>query len=591
MLNINDEEVLFDSKYIQVKKTIKNGFIHVEEPWCNNQGVAILPYVLKDNEYYFLQIHNEKNPAHEISKISQYSTITGGLETMDYYTTVVKEMWEETGIDISGNNVVIDKFNWSFANKSSNKKWFLYAIDLTNLNLNITKTYYGKGGDGTYFEKDIHAKFINSFTLVSTGDILSTSIWGKLNLFKKYKEKQYQNFLKKIEDKLLTTNNLNQKINLRLLFDEKFLNNELYVKNTKETTSIPTGFPLHYAVDNGYFEIAKLLLEKGADPNIKDVGGTPLQIAVSNFNNNIEIVKLLLENDADINIQNKYGNNTILDVLFKNNKIEIIKEILIKKIINDYNEKKYIDILLIYFSKYNDILSFKWLNENFKIDSNIEDKETFCSPLYYAVNNNNIEIVKLLLENDADINEQDINGSTPLHWAIECNNIEIVKLLLENDADINEQDINGCAPLHWAIECNNIEIVKLLLENDADINAQEKSLATPLHLSIYTNNFDMIKLLLEKGADLNIKDIGEFTTLNVLLKKYNISSEISQLLFKQLNFKKNIKRKFLKKELTNSTKSKLPKLIFEKEEINAINLQNQPSTSKTQSSSSKSQKM
>ncbi|WP_339043682.1 ankyrin repeat domain-containing protein [Spiroplasma endosymbiont of Apeira syringaria] len=315
---------------------------------------------------------------------------------------------------------------------------------------------------------------------------------------------------------------------------------------------------MHYAVDNCYFEIAKLLLEKGADPNIKDVGGTPLQIAVSNFNNNIEIVKLLLENDADINIQNKYGNNTILDVLFKNNKIEIIKEILIKKIINDYNEKKYIDILLIYFSKYNDILSFKWLNENFKIDSNIEDKETFCSPLYYAVNNNNIEIVKLLLE---------------------------------NDADINEQDINGCAPLHWAIECNNIEIVKLLLENDADINAQEKSLATPLHLSIYTNNFDMIKLLLEKGADLNIKDIGEFTTLNVLLKKYNISSEISQLLLKQVNFKKNIKRKFLKKELTNSTKSKLPKLIFEKEEINAINLQNQPSTSKTQSSSSKSQKM
>ncbi|WP_342273367.1 ankyrin repeat domain-containing protein [Spiroplasma endosymbiont of Acasis viretata] len=236
-------------------------------------------------------------------------------------------------------------------------------------------------------------------------------------------------------------------------------------------------------------------------------------------------------------------------------------------------------------------MSFKWLNENFKIDSNIEDKETFCSPLYYAVNNNNIEIVKLLLENDADINEQDINGSTPLHWAIECNNIEIVKLLLENDADINAQDINGCAPLHWAIECNNIEIVKLLLENDADINAQEKSLATPLHLSIYTNNFDMIKLLLEKGADLNIKDIGEFTTLNVLLKKYNISSEISQLLFKQVNFKKNIKRKFLKKELTNSTKSKLPKLIFEKEEINAINLQNQPSTSKTQSSSSKSQKM
>lgn len=40
-----------NKKYL---KLIKVEFMHgVEEPWCNNQGVAILPYVLKDNEYHY----------------------------------------------------------------------------------------------------------------------------------------------------------------------------------------------------------------------------------------------------------------------------------------------------------------------------------------------------------------------------------------------------------------------------------------------------------------------------------------------------------------------------------------------------------
>ncbi|WP_342257708.1 ankyrin repeat domain-containing protein [Spiroplasma endosymbiont of Nomada ruficornis] len=596
MLNINNEKVLFDSKFIGVK--IKNGFIYVEEPWCNNQGVAILPYVLKDNQYYYLQIHKEKNPAHEIvSKISQYSTITGGLESMDYYTTVVKEMWEEVGIDISGNNVLINRFNHSFSNKSSNKKWFLYAINLTNLNLDINKIYYGKGGDGTNFEKGIHGKFVTNESLINSNDLLSISIKGKTTIKKEINDFHFNNFKNKIQ-------NINESIlwnkeqKLKNFFEHKNINDCLIKnneKNEKYNKNEPLVFLLHYAVDNGYFEIVEYLLQHGAYVNLKDINGcTPLQIAVANSDNDIEIVKLLIENGADINAQDE-NNCTILDYAFNNNRIEIIKEILKYDNINDINKKKYIDILLIYFSKYNDILSFRWLNENFKINANIEDKKSRYTPLQIAVKNNNIEMVKLLLENHADIDAQDVDGCTPLHLVVECNNIEMVKLLLENHADVNLKDINGCTPLHWAVECNNIEIVKLFIENGADINAQDETLATTLYLSIYTKNIEMVKLLLENGADPNIKDVGGFIPLDVVLKKYDISWEISELLFKQLNFvyvsdnpsdMKNIKRKFFENELINSTSSKLPKLIFEKNEINSIDLQNQPSTSWYKRSSS-----
>ncbi|BDT05021.1 hypothetical protein [Spiroplasma ixodetis] len=76
-------------------KLIKVDFMHgVEEPWTNNKGVAILPYVLKDNEYYYLLV-KENNPLFKNKQISEYSTITGGVEKKDLNTTVINEMKEE----------------------------------------------------------------------------------------------------------------------------------------------------------------------------------------------------------------------------------------------------------------------------------------------------------------------------------------------------------------------------------------------------------------------------------------------------------------------------------------------------------------
>ncbi|MBP1525869.1 MAG: hypothetical protein H9Q65_04200 [Spiroplasma ixodetis] len=84
-------------------KIIKVEFMQgVEEPWCNNQGVAILPYVWKDNQYHYLLI-KEYNPLFKNKQISQYSTITGGVENKTHYQTVINEMFEKTGIDVTKN--------------------------------------------------------------------------------------------------------------------------------------------------------------------------------------------------------------------------------------------------------------------------------------------------------------------------------------------------------------------------------------------------------------------------------------------------------------------------------------------------------
>jgi ankyrin repeat protein len=68
--------------------------------------------------------------------------------------------------------------------------------------------------------------------------------------------------------------------------------------------------PLHLAVDRGDREAVEILLNSGADPNVKDLaGGTPLHWAVaSGFP---DLVELLLERGADPNARDNAGNTPL----------------------------------------------------------------------------------------------------------------------------------------------------------------------------------------------------------------------------------------------------------------------------------------
>jgi len=71
------------------------------------------------------------------------------------------------------------------------------------------------------------------------------------------------------------------------------------------------------------------------------------------------------------------------------------------------------------------------------------------SPIYIASQEGiKIEIIKILIENGANINLCDRDGYSPIYFASHNGNIEIIKILIENGANINLCDDNGYFPLY-----------------------------------------------------------------------------------------------------------------------------------------------
>ena len=101
----------------------------------------------------------------------------------------------------------------------------------------------------------------------------------------------------------------------------------------------------------------------------------------------------------------------------------------------------------------------------------VDNNDEKCTPLHLAVKNNSWELfhqlqaMKILLENGANINAKDSESNTPLHCAVFIGNIEIIKLLLEYDIDIDAVDIDGDSALLLAEHEENAEIVETLLQN------------------------------------------------------------------------------------------------------------------------------
>ena len=104
------------------------------------------------------------------------------------------------------------------------------------------------------------------------------------------------------------------------------------------------------------------------------------------------------------------------------------------------------------------------------------------SCLHIAVMNEDLNIVKRLLDAGCDANAVDQYSLTPLHWACKYGNAKVVEWLLKygKNIDINRQSAEGLCALHTAVKYNHTDVVKLLIKAG-------KSIADQIRLSVPEN--------------------------------------------------------------------------------------------------------
>lgn len=95
-------------------------------------------------------------------------------------------------------------------------------------------------------------------------------------------------------------------------------------------------------------------------------------------------------------------------------------------------------------------------------------------PLIQAAEQGNLERVKQLLAEGADVEVKDVAGYTPLYAAVLAGHQDMVSFLLENQATPNVADVMGVTPLMHAAFRGNTEMVRLLLTAGADKAARDK---------------------------------------------------------------------------------------------------------------------
>ncbi|WP_146196656.1 ankyrin repeat domain-containing protein, partial [Acinetobacter stercoris] len=107
-----------------------------------------------------------------------------------------------------------------------------------------------------------------------------------------------------------------------------------------------------------------------------------------------------------------------------------------------------------------------------------------------------------------DDTTSNIDGRTFLMFSVIEKNIEIVKYLLDLNADVNIHDKKGFTALHFAVFAKELEIIKLLVEAGAKIDAIDDQGNTPLWRAMMTTGGDseISKYLISKEADLDKKN-------------------------------------------------------------------------------------
>ena len=236
--------------------------------------------------------------------------------------------------------------------------------------------------------------------------------------------------------------------------------------------------PLHWAACDP--ARVKLLLDHGAKADAGSAQGrTPLMIA-SGCESAGESVRMLLEKGADVNARQANGDTPLYEaslgagsrvcrmLLAAGAKADVATEGGMTPLMNavGYNDVELVKMLIARGAQVN----ARNISTGKVRHGDIDMRE--LTPLMFATPFGSPEMVKALLDAGADPKMRDARGMTPLMFAVASDNqdVRVVKLLIERGSDVNAVSSTRETVLDWAFKFNEPAIVTLLQKAGAKSN-------------------------------------------------------------------------------------------------------------------------
>ncbi|KAJ9592338.1 hypothetical protein L9F63_001128, partial [Diploptera punctata] len=241
---------------------------------------------------------------------------------------------------------------------------------------------------------------------------------------------------------------------------------------------------LFCAVQTYFTRAVEMLLEEGADPNVKCNKVSPLYTALVKGFEGCARVLLLAGAVAEPDIYNSALSMRIYRNLLK--QLNMVDQ-------RDSEGNSQLHIECYRCASILDLVEAG-------ADTNVVD-QLGVSPLHIACYAGNTSHVQLLIENKADPNKKDVTGLSPLHFAAFKGHHDVAVALLENGADANAPDEKGRTPAHVAAQYGCSKYLEQLLTRGAQVNVKDKLGWSPLHEAERSESTDCIDLLVKHGAD------------------------------------------------------------------------------------------
>ena len=230
------------------------------------------------------------------------------------------------------------------------------------------------------------------------------------------------------------------------------------------------------ACDEGYFELAALMIKNGTNVHIRNKDGkTSLHHACRIGNE--KVADLLIKNGIDVDARDNDGRTALHEMRY-------------------YFELPWIGLLL---------------DNGVSINAQDKNGMTFLHYLCDMCGCRTSEAIELLMLNCANPNIPEYEfGKTPFFMACECCPLEQVELMLKYGAHIDTQDNNGDTPLHVSIKNRELNTAKWLMVNGADLNIKNKAGRSPM-FPVYDDDdydeiLDLMMSLVEKKLSARRQD-------------------------------------------------------------------------------------